>query len=66
MAGVLWGKQYYYYFDLERWLREHRSHPLQEAAVRAASTGRTHGRTDQLSIARHEQPCQRGAVHTWH
>jgi hypothetical protein len=46
MAGVLWGKQYYY-FDLERWLREHRSHPLQEAAVRAASTGRTHGRTDQ-------------------
>ena len=33
MAGVLWGKQYYY-FDLERWLREHRSHPLQEGAVR--------------------------------
>ena len=33
MAGVLWGKQYYY-FDLEHWLREHRSHPLQEAAVR--------------------------------
>ena len=32
MAGVLWGKQYYY-FDLERWLREHHSHPLQEAAV---------------------------------
>jgi hypothetical protein len=33
MAGVLWSKQYYY-FDLERWLREHRSHPLQEGAVR--------------------------------
>jgi hypothetical protein len=28
--------------------------------------GRTHGRTDQLSISRHEYPCQRGAVHTWH
>jgi hypothetical protein len=35
MAGVLWGKQYYY-FDLERWLREHRSHPLQEDAVGGA------------------------------
>ena len=33
MAGVLWSKQYYY-FDLERWLREHHSHPLQESAVR--------------------------------
>ncbi|GEP53035.1 MGH1-like glycoside hydrolase domain-containing protein [Reyranella soli] len=33
IAGVLWGKQYYY-FDLERWLREHHSHPLQETAVR--------------------------------
>jgi hypothetical protein len=31
LAGMLWGKQYYY-FDLERWLREHRSHPLLEAA----------------------------------
>jgi hypothetical protein len=33
MAGVLWGKQYYY-FDLERWLREHGTHPLQETALR--------------------------------
>src|SRR5262249_51086464 len=33
MAGVLWSKQYYY-FDLEQWLREHRSHPLQETAPR--------------------------------
>lgn len=32
MAGVLWSKQYYY-FDLERWLREHKGHPLQDAAV---------------------------------
>ncbi|HEY2022781.1 MGH1-like glycoside hydrolase domain-containing protein [Paraburkholderia sp.] len=31
LAGMLWGKQYYY-FDLERWLREHKSHPLLEAA----------------------------------
>ena len=31
LAGMLWSKQYYY-FDLERWLREHQGHPLQEAA----------------------------------
>jgi hypothetical protein len=31
LAGMLWGKQFYY-FDLERWLREHKSHPLLEAA----------------------------------
>ena len=30
LAGLLWGKQYYY-FDLERWLREHKSHPLLES-----------------------------------
>jgi hypothetical protein len=30
LAGMLWSKQYYY-FDLEQWLREHRSHPLLEA-----------------------------------
>jgi hypothetical protein len=27
LAGMLWGKQYYF-FDLERWLTEHKSHPL--------------------------------------
>jgi hypothetical protein len=27
LAGMLWSKQYYYY-DLEIWLREHKSHPL--------------------------------------
>jgi hypothetical protein len=31
LAGLLWSKQYYY-FDLEQWLREHRSHPLIESA----------------------------------
>ncbi len=30
LAGMLWSKQYYY-FDLERWLREHQSHPLVES-----------------------------------
>jgi hypothetical protein len=30
LAGMLWSKQYYY-FDLERWLREHHSHPLVES-----------------------------------
>ncbi len=29
LAGMLWGKQFYY-FDLEKWLEEHRSHPLLE------------------------------------
>ena len=27
LAGMLWSKQYYY-FDLDRWLTEHDSHPL--------------------------------------
>jgi hypothetical protein len=27
LAGMLWSKQYYY-FDLDRWLTEHESHPL--------------------------------------
>src|SRR5262245_48504135 len=30
LAGMLWSKQYYY-FDLEHWLREHKSHPLLES-----------------------------------
>jgi hypothetical protein len=29
LSGMLWTKQYYY-FDLERWLSEHKSHPLLE------------------------------------
>jgi Glycosyl hydrolase family 63 C-terminal domain len=31
LAGMLWSKQYYY-FDLDEWLREHKSHPLLESA----------------------------------
>jgi hypothetical protein len=31
----------------------------------AASTGRTHGCTDQPRITVKENPCQGGAVHTW-
>jgi hypothetical protein len=31
LAGMLWGKQYYY-FDLEQWLSEHKSHPLLDPA----------------------------------
>jgi len=27
LAGMLWSKQYYY-FDLDKWLEEHKSHPL--------------------------------------
>jgi len=27
IAGMLWSKQYYY-FDVDRWLQEHKSHPL--------------------------------------
>ena len=33
LGGMLWSKQYYY-FDLERWLREHKSHPLIESPRR--------------------------------
>ena len=39
LAGMLWSKQFYY-FDLERWLSEHKSHPLLEtAAARRAEHG---------------------------
>ncbi|MDX9788183.1 MAG: hypothetical protein RBR35_18565 [Salinivirgaceae bacterium] len=31
LAGMLWSKQFYY-FDLEAWLIEHKSHPLLESA----------------------------------
>ncbi len=31
LAGMLWSKQFYY-FDLEQWLSEHKSHPLLETA----------------------------------
>jgi len=31
LAGMLWSKQFYY-FDLERWLSEHNSHPLLDPA----------------------------------
>jgi hypothetical protein len=30
LAGMLWGKQFYH-FDVERWLVEHKSHPLIES-----------------------------------
>jgi mannosylglycerate hydrolase MGH1-like protein len=31
LSGMLWSKQFYY-FDLEKWLSEHKSHPLLESA----------------------------------
>ena len=34
LAGMLWSKQFYY-FDLERWLTEHKSHPLHDASGRS-------------------------------
>ena len=33
LSGMLWSKQFYY-FDLERWLIEHESHPLLNAQAR--------------------------------
>jgi hypothetical protein len=33
LAGMLWSKQYYY-FDLDRWLDEHRAHPLMSSSHR--------------------------------
>ena len=35
LAGMLWGKQFYY-FDLERWLSEHKSHPLMTSDTASA------------------------------
>jgi hypothetical protein len=35
LAGMLWSKQYYY-FDLDRWLSEHDSHPLMSSGKGAA------------------------------
>ncbi len=37
LAGLLWSKQFYY-FDLENWLREHKSHPLLESPGPAYGT----------------------------
>jgi hypothetical protein len=31
LAGMLWSKQYYF-FDLEEWLQEHKSHPLLDSS----------------------------------
>jgi len=39
---------------------------LWPAVMRAAATGRTHGRTDQPCRSVKQIPCQRGAVHIWH
>ena len=36
LAGMLWSKQSYY-FDLDVWLREHRSHPLRSPVNRRAT-----------------------------
>ena len=35
LAGMLWSKQFYF-FDLERWLSEHKSHPLLEPKADSA------------------------------
>ena len=37
LAGMLWTKQFYY-FDLERWLIEHKSHPLMDTGGQARNT----------------------------
>jgi hypothetical protein len=33
LAGMLWSKQYYYY-DVDKWLQEHKAHPLMGSAVK--------------------------------
>jgi hypothetical protein len=37
LAGMLWGKQHYF-FDVDRWLDEHRAHPLSTPGAGPAST----------------------------
>ncbi|SEM10898.1 hypothetical protein SAMN04489760_10495 [Syntrophus gentianae] len=39
LAGLLWTKQYYY-FDLDKWLSEHQSHPLSGSAVHVSTRNR--------------------------
>lgn len=34
LAGMLWSKQYYY-FDLEKWLKEHHSHPMLDSVPKS-------------------------------
>ena len=36
LAGMLWTKQYYY-FDVDRWLKEHDAHPLMSGGVHQVS-----------------------------
>ena len=43
LAGMLWSKQFYY-FDLDRWLQEHKSHPLHRIRP-AAACGTPNGST---------------------
>jgi hypothetical protein len=38
LAGMLWSKQYYY-FDLEEWLQEHKSHPLLPCPTSGSTRG---------------------------
>ena len=38
LAGMLWGKQYYF-FDVDRWLVEHEAHPLTGTAHRHTRNG---------------------------
>ena len=40
LAGMLWSKQFYY-FDLDRWLQEHKSHPLHGIGPAPASGTRS-------------------------
>jgi len=42
LAGMLWSKQYYY-FDLDRWLKEHQAHPL--VGAKGAPPGTPSGST---------------------
>jgi hypothetical protein len=37
LSGMLWSKQYYY-FDLDRWLKEHSAHPLVGSTKRARNS----------------------------
>jgi hypothetical protein len=37
LAGMLWGKQHYY-FDVDRWLDEHKAHPLTTPSARPGPT----------------------------
>jgi hypothetical protein len=59
-------RQTHYRLCLAKLMQQSPRRALWPAVMSTAPTGRTHGRTDQPCRNDQQNPCQRGAVHTWH